>query len=206
MNSLTGLQGPLKFVAVWFPWQGCRDLSSLLRIMSFWRGCSSFQFVGKHDSTDVVIGTSRSLLGRRIPRDISVRISLFLWGMGFLRQGRYPCILTVTGTISQDGNSFCEFYKKPAGKPLLVHYQSTMPTKSKLNFIRNALKTDAPQIHPQNNTWAHLRLNGYPEKSIEQTKRSQNLQRNSQPAGTEWSCLKIPYISERLNHRITNIF
>ena len=30
--------------------------------------------------------------------------------------------------------------------------------------------------------------------------------RNSQPAGTEWSYLKIPYISERLNHRITNIF
>ena len=37
-------------------------------------------------------------------------------------------------------------------------------------------------------------------------KRPQNLQRNPQPANTEWSYLKIPYISERLNHRITNIF
>ena len=37
-------------------------------------------------------------------------------------------------------------------------------------------------------------------------KRPQNLQRNPQPTNTEWSYLKIPYISERLNHRITNIF
>ena len=47
-----------------------------------------------------------------------------------------------------------------------------------------------------------LRLNGYPENSTEQTKRPQN----SQPANTEWSYFKIPYISERLNHRIANIF
>ena len=51
-----------------------------------------------------------------------------------------------------------------------------------------------------------LRLNGYPENSIEQAKCPQNLQRNSQPTGMEWSYLKIPYISERLNHKITNIF
>lgn len=51
-----------------------------------------------------------------------------------------------------------------------------------------------------------LRLNGYPENSIEESKRPQHHQRNSQPANTEWTYLKIPYISDRLNHRITNIF
>ena len=51
-----------------------------------------------------------------------------------------------------------------------------------------------------------LRLNGYPENTIEQTKRPQNPQQNPQPGDTEWSYLKIPYISERLNHEITNIF
>ena len=50
-----------------------------------------------------------------------------------------------------------------------------------------------------------LRLNSYPENSIEQTKRPQIPQRNPQPANTEWSYLKIPYISQRLNHRFTNI-
>ena len=51
-----------------------------------------------------------------------------------------------------------------------------------------------------------LRLNGYPQNSIEQAKGPQNPQRNPQPANTEWSYLKIRYISERLNHGITNIF
>ncbi|PFX27863.1 hypothetical protein AWC38_SpisGene7412 [Stylophora pistillata] len=43
-------------------------------------------------------------------------------------------------TISKDGNSSFEFYKKPAKKPLSVHYQSAIPPKSKLNFIRNERK------------------------------------------------------------------
>jgi len=46
---------------------------------------------------------------------------------------------------------------------------------------------------------------GYPENSIDRTKRPQNPQLNPQPGSTEWSYLKIPYISERLNHRTTNI-
>ena len=116
-------------------------------------------------------------------------------------------------TISQDGNSSFEFYKKPAKKPLFVHYQSAMPTKSKFNFIRNERKRIEDRCSSNTSTKQHLgafddilRLNGYPENSIEQTKCPQNLQRNSQPTGTEWSYLKIPYISERLNHKITNIF
>ena len=31
-------------------------------------------------------------------------------------------------------------------------------------------------------------------------------ERNSPPPNVDWSYLKIPYISERLNHKITNIF
>jgi len=37
-------------------------------------------------------------------------------------------------------DSSFEFYKKPAKKPLFLHHQSAMPTKSKLNFIRNERK------------------------------------------------------------------
>ena len=51
-----------------------------------------------------------------------------------------------------------------------------------------------------------LHLNGYPDNRIQQTNRPQNPQRNPQPDNTEWSYLKIPYISERLNHTIINIF
>ena len=88
-----------------------------------------------------------------------------------------------------------------------------MPTKSKLNFIRNERKRIEDRCSSNTSTKQHLgafgdilRLNGYPENSIEQAKYPQNLQRNSQPTGMEWSYRKIPYISERLNHKITNIF
>ena len=40
-----------------------------------------------------------------------------------------------------------------------------------------------------------LRLNGYPESIIDQTKHSQNHQKNPRPLNTEWSYLKIPYFS-----------
>ena len=116
-------------------------------------------------------------------------------------------------TISKDGNNSFEFYKKPAKKPLFVHHQSAIPTKSKLNFIRNERKRIEDRcssnvcVKQHLNTFDDiLRLNGYLENSIKQTKRPQNPQRNPQPGNTEWSYFKIPYISERLNHRITNIF
>ena len=53
-------------------------------------------------------------------------------------------------------------------------------------------------------TSAILLQNGYPENSIDQTKRPQSHRSDSQPTNTEWLYLKLPYISERLNYRITN--
>ena len=88
-----------------------------------------------------------------------------------------------------------------------------MPTKSKLDFIRNERKRIKDRCSSNTSARQHLnafddifRLNGYPENIIQQTKRPQNPQRNPQPGNTEWSYFKIPYISERLNDRITNIF
>ena len=46
-----------------------------------------------------------------------------------------------------------------------------------------------------------LRLNGYPENSIEQTK-----PRTKPSTCQHRMVIHVPYISERLNHRITNIF
>ena len=126
--------------------------------------------------------------------------------------GQSLSLLDFKVTVSPDGNSSFEFYKKPAKKPLFVHYQSAMPTKSKRNFIRNERKRIEDRCSSNTSTKQHLgafddilRFNGYPENSIEQAKCPQNLQRNSQPISTEWSYLKISYISERLNHKITNI-
>ena len=85
-------------------------------------------------------------------------------------------------TISKDGDSSFEFSEKPAKKPLLfVHHQSAIPTKSKLNFIRSERKRIEDRCSAHISATQHLntfndilRLNGYPENSIEQTKRPQN--------------------------------
>ena len=114
--------------------------------------------------------------------------------------------------ISKDGNSSFEFYKKPAKKPLFVHHQSAIPTKSKLNLIRNERKHIKDRCSSNISTKQHLKtfdgilhLNGYPEKGIEQTKRPLNPQQTLNLPKQNGHTL-IPYISERLNHRITNNF
>ena len=116
-------------------------------------------------------------------------------------------------TISEDGRSSFEFYKKPAKKPLFVHHQSAIP-KSEINFVRNERQrikdrcsTQMTSIKKHQNMFDDiLRINGYPEGSIIQTKHPQSHKRNSPPPNMDWSYLKIPYISERLSHKITNIF
>ena len=96
---------------------------------------------------------------------------------------------------------------------MFVHHQSAVPKKSKINFIHNERKrikdkcsTKAMARKHQNTFDDVLRLNGYPKSIIDQTKHSQNHQKNPRPLNTEWSYLKIPYFSERLDYRITSIF
>ena len=116
-------------------------------------------------------------------------------------------------TVSKDGKSSFEFYKKSAKKPLFVHHKSAIPKKSKTNFIRNERKRIEDRCSTQTTTTKHqnafddiFRLNGYPENSIHLAKCPLNNQRDARPTNAEWSYFKIPYISERLNHRVTNIF
>ena len=104
------------------------------------------------------------------------------------------------------GSRFCPL-------PLLVHHYSAIPKKSKINFIRNERKRFQDRCSTKISTAKHknafddiLRQNGYPENSIDQTKRPQSHRRDSQPTNTEWFYLKLSYILERLNYRITNIF
>ena len=73
-----------------------------------------------------------------------------------------------------------------------------------LVFDKCSTKTTARKH--QNNFDDILRLNGYPESIIDQTKHSQNHQKDPRRLSTELSYLKIPYISKRLNYRITRIF
>ena len=72
--------------------------------------------------------------------------------------------------------------------------------------VEDRCSTQTTSIKHQNMFDDILRINGYLEDSIDQTKHPLSHQRNSPPPNVDWSYLKIPYISERLNHKITNIF
>ena len=58
-------------------------------------------------------------------------------------------------TISKDGKSSFEFYKKSAKKPLFVHHKSAIPMKSKTNFIRNERKRIEDRCSTQTTTTKH---------------------------------------------------
>ena len=133
--------------------------------------------------------------------------------IGIDLRGLSLSLLDFKVTVSKDGKSSFEFYKKSAKKPLFVHHKSAIPKKSKTNFIRNERKRIEDSCSTQTTTTKHqnafddiLRLNGYPENSIHLAKCPLNNQRDARSTNAEWSHFKIPYISERLNHRVTNIF
>jgi len=55
-------------------------------------------------------------------------------------EGLSLSLLDFKVTISKDGKSFFEFYKKTAKKPPFRHHQSGIPKKLKIKFIHNECK------------------------------------------------------------------
>ena len=83
---------------------------------------------------------------------------------------------------------------------------SNFKLRNERKRIEDRCSTQTTTTKQQNAFDDILRLNGYPENSIHQAKCPLNHQRDARPTNAEWSYFKIPYISERLNHRVTNIF
>ena len=118
-------------------------------------------------------------------------------------------------TISKDGKSSFEFYEKNSQETTIrtpsISY--TQEIKDQLHLQCNERKRIDDRCSTQTTTTKHqdmfddiLHQNVYPENSIDQTKHPQSQQRDPRPPNAEWSYLMIPYISERLNYKITNIF
>lgn len=93
---------------------------------------------------------------------------------------------------------------------MLLHLQSALTRNSKINFIRKERRRDTAEIAPpkrnkHDRTFDDiLRINGYPDNVIDKAKRPQN----HDPQTSKADCLhfKIPFISDRLDHKITKIF
>lgn len=114
-------------------------------------------------------------------------------------------------TISQNGKSSSEkTSKKTARKPILLHHQSALTRNSKINFIRKERRRDTAEIAPpkrnkHDRTFDDiLRINWYPDNFIDKAKRPQN--HDPQTSNADWLHFKIPFISDRLDYKITKIF
>ena len=77
-------------------------------------------------------------------------------------------LLDFNVTITDDGNSTFEFYKKPAKNPTFVHHKSAQPLKFKNNIIRNERNRISQRCTASSAKEKHnkefdniLRLNGY---------------------------------------------
>ena len=97
--------------------------------------------------------------------------------------GHSLSLLDFKVTISKDRKSSFEFYKKIAKKTIIVHHQSAITKNSKVNFIRNERKRIEDKCSTKTTARKHqnsfddvLRLN--PENIIDQTKHSQNHQKD----------------------------
>ncbi|KAK3754672.1 hypothetical protein QZH41_004531 [Actinostola sp. cb2023] len=128
-------------------------------------------------------------------------------------EGLSLSLLDFTVTITDQGPSTFEFYKKKAIKPLFVHYKSALPSTTKMNIISNERKRieqrcSDPHIRTKhNNNFDNvLRLNGYPQAWIDCARQPSTTTEPQAEPNHQWFYLKIPYVSDALDFRIKNIF
>ena len=127
-------------------------------------------------------------------------------------------LLDFNVTITDDGNSTFEFYKKPAKKPTFVHHKSAQPLKFKNNIIRNERNRISQRCTASSAKEKHnkefdniLRLKGYSHDLIDSTKSTKSipqvLQADPQPTDkTDWFYFKIPYVSDTVDYKLRKIF
>ena len=110
------------------------------------------------------------------------------------------------GTINFD------YYKKSAKKPIFINYHSALPVRSKINFVRNEKKRilDRCSTEVQKKTASQhfsniLELNDYPKQLNYATSGANRLQRN-EFKNEDMSYLKIPFVSDDIDDRVSVIF
>ena len=105
-----------------------------------------------------------------------------------------------------------QFHRKAARSDVFVHYQAAVTASTRIASVRNerqriAARTTCPSINnrEQNKLDSRLLANGYPEDYIRQ---SRTLPRRRTPRDntTQPLHLSIPYIDDRLDHKLSKVF
>ncbi len=126
-------------------------------------------------------------------------------------EGNKISLLDFSVTITKDGDSTFEFYKKKAKKPLFANNKSALPRQLKINMVKNernrinkTCSSEQDKIHHNKELDKILRSNGYPQRVIETS--YDYKPRNRITDNTEWLYFPIPYISDAIDNRIKRIF
>ena len=123
-------------------------------------------------------------------------------------------LLDFSVKLSGNGTAEFDFYRKTAKKDLFVNFHSALPTGSKFSFIRNETErivakcsseaTASRNVQQFRNV---LRLNEYPESIVcEATARRRPLHRARSNTQTEPFYFPVPFISDRVNRQIRQLF
>ena len=136
--------------------------------------------------------------------------------------GKSLSLLDFTVTIKPNGSTEFEYYQKKAKKPIFVHYKSSLPSKTKRNIVHNEIKRITERCSNPSSRDKHinefietLSLNGYPRSFIQsitsETAQQQQQQQQQQHVSAtrnhnEWLYLRVPYVSDAIDRKLTRVF
>ncbi|MEL7307825.1 MAG: reverse transcriptase domain-containing protein [Pseudomonadota bacterium] len=130
-------------------------------------------------------------------------------------------LLDTAVSINVDGSIRFDFYKKSAKKPLFVNFKSALPTRSKMNYVRNERNRILNNCSEKQDAKNHLetfnsilKLNNYPDKFLCKpttfpVQRNPNLIATSEERSkskNKYSYLSFPFINDSINRKITKCF
>jgi hypothetical protein len=105
------------------------------------------------------------------------------------------------------------FYRKPARKPVFLHYRSAVPLAAKLSCIQNERKRINRRCSSPNDTKRHqqefdniLRTNGFPERIVCPPAAAHKRRNKRRPSETKWVYLQFPFVSDSIQRRVQAIF
>ena len=123
-------------------------------------------------------------------------------------------LLDITININDAGQLFFKFYRKPARTDMFMNAGTALPQQMIENIIRNErtridnrcslgkLKHKEQQRFDE-----RLRLNGFTEQTIAKTrKKKQNQQRHNESDDSKRFYLRIPFLNDTFDRRLSKIF
>ena len=121
-------------------------------------------------------------------------------------------LLDFAVTIDKDAPPQFDFYRKKAKRDIFVHAKSALPWQSKMSIIRNEKHRIRERCTGNNSAATHLHKfedmltkNGYTQQDIDRSA-THSTHSNRQPVNSNTLFFQMPFISDRLNHKIRRIF